>query len=191
MAGAKANGNGKVSLRQSSGAGMRTAASRRAASPMALLLGHALLDELGRDLVQPHAALVGEGVDLAHEVAVQLHGEGHEAHLAIALTLLALVHGSGGVPAEAVGNAGGPADAAALEFFEVGFFHRDIMRHEARLEAMPVRRGEVPRFYLAPGLPASASYDCRSGSAASSRATGADWAQARRSTPPRAPLLRR
>src|SRR5438034_9676706 len=132
MDGAKASGNWKVSLRQSSGAGMRTAASRMAASPMALLLGDALLDELGRDLVQPDAALVGEGMDLAHQVAVELHRERHEAHLAIAIALLALVHGRGGVLAEAVGNAGRRAgDPARLEFFEVGFFHRDIMRHEA------------------------------------------------------------
>src|SRR5258708_9506783 len=113
MAGAKANGNGKVSLRQSSGAGMRTAASRRAASPMALLLGHAILDELGRDLVQPHAALVGEGGNIAHEVAVQLHCEGHKAHLSIALTLLSLVYGSGGGAAHPAGRAHRPAHAAS------------------------------------------------------------------------------
>src|SRR5258706_12496999 len=137
MVGANCKGNWKVSLRQSSGAGMRTAASRMAASPMALFLGHALLDELGGDLVQPHTALLGEGMDLAHQVLVELGREGHEAHLAVALALLALVHGSGGVPAEAVGDAGRRAgDPAALEFFEVGFFHRDIMRHEARLAAI-------------------------------------------------------
>src|SRR5438045_3333704 len=96
----------------------RRAPARRGESSSALFRREALADQLGGELVQAHALLLRGGVQVAHQVAVQLHGERHQAHLAIALALLALVeHLRRALAVAVVGGAAAGEDPAALQLF--------------------------------------------------------------------------
>src|SRR5450631_2992223 len=88
-----------------------------------LLGGHALAKQLRGELVQSHAAFLGGGMKVAHQVGVELHGERDEAHLALPIALLPLVQDRGGALAEAVRSGAGAGELAALQLLEVSFLH--------------------------------------------------------------------
>jgi len=88
--------------------------------------GQAFFQELGHHLVESHITFLRHGVDLLHEIEVELDREGDEALCLIEFALLAPVRGNSGVIAEASRRDGllhRAAEFQSLEFIQFGFFH--------------------------------------------------------------------